>query len=205
LVVTHVLLSMTLYHDSKGETLSEILTMNPTIFELVLRDYSSSPSTFRVDIPSEMRPQRLTLNSFDFNVNFAEPLFSSVTHLTSLISTDINRERWERWSRLRAFPALTHLCFTANISGIILLQLLEECSGLRAVVTTWLTRAECRARVNAFSYVLTRPDPRPVVTDVPYFYEGWERGAWSGDDLWARVDDFLARKRRGEIEGIHLF
>ncbi|KAJ7816251.1 hypothetical protein B0H13DRAFT_1923702 [Mycena leptocephala] len=169
LVVTHVLLSMTLYHDSKGETQPKLLAMNPTIFDLVLRDYSSSPSTFSVVIPSEMRPQRLTLNNFDLNVHFSEPLFhrSPISHFS--------------------FPTIS-----------------IECCGLRAVITTWLTRAESRARVEAFSYLLTRPDPRVVVTDLPYFYEGWER-AWSGGDLWARVEDFLDRKRRGEIEGIRLF
>jgi hypothetical protein len=87
LVVTHVLLSMTLYHDSKGETQSKPLAMNPTIFDLVLRDYSSSPSTFRVVIPSEMRPQRLTLNNFDLNVH------SHFSFPTISIVSDVNGDR----------------------------------------------------------------------------------------------------------------
>jgi HJR/Mrr/RecB family endonuclease len=47
------------------------------------------------------------------------------------------------------------------------------------------------------------PDARVVITNVPYFYGGWERAARNGYDLWARVDDFLARKRRGEIRGMY--
>ncbi|KAJ7785575.1 hypothetical protein B0H13DRAFT_2395336 [Mycena leptocephala] len=100
----------------------------------------------------------------------------------------------ERWSRLRAFPALTHLCFTANISGIILPQLLEECSGLRAVVTTWLTRAECRARVNAFPMCLLVPI-RAQSSPMCHTLRGLERGEIeaSNYDLDAAVPQFLGR------------
>jgi hypothetical protein len=192
--------------DSSWKTISEVLVMNPNIFELAIREYSStfgrSPNTF----PAEMRPRRLTLgSSCRINEDFTEPLFSRVTHLTLLRSSDIYAERWDQWSCLAALSALTHLCLTANLSSLIVPQLLAECPRLRAVVTTWLGRTPPRVLLNAFSDMVTAPDARVVVTNVPYFYEGWEKGAWSGDDLWARVDDFIARKRRGEIEGMFFF
>jgi hypothetical protein len=197
-----ILFSMHRSDSSRIETILKILLINPNLFDLVLPEYPTSPP-----VPTEVRPQRLTIpaRSWGSDLGLTHPMFSSVTHLTLLQSSDYSSERWERWSPLATLPALTHLCFTANVSRRILPQLLGACSGLHTVVTTWLTRAPSRARVDAFSYVLTTPDPRVVVTDVDYFYDGWEKGAWTGNDLWARVDDFIARKRRGEIEGGSLF
>ncbi|KAJ6477885.1 hypothetical protein C8R47DRAFT_1139726 [Mycena vitilis] len=146
-------------------------------------------------------PQRLIIDGYSSARIYSDPMLTSVSHLMILEHDSVRQTvTWENWSGRAELPALTHLCLTANISRIILPDVLNKCPMLRAVVTTWLVRAESRARVEAFSYVLVRPDARVVVTDLPYFYSGgWEKGAWSGDDLWVRVDDFIARKRRGEI------
>lgn len=174
--------------------------MNPTIFELAIREYSPSLSGF---IPAETRPQRLILDSYMglYELCFTEPMFASVTHLTLLQGGSYLTENWERWSGITALPALTHLCLAVNISRLILPQLLAECPRLRAVVTAWLPCVPSRAQVDAFLYVLTTPDPRVVVIGMAGFYDSWEKGGWTGNDLWVRADDFIARKRCGEIEG----
>ncbi len=39
-----------------------------------------------------------------------------------------------------------------------------------------------------------------VATYVDY-YNDWETGARGGEDIWVRAEEFIARKRRGEVEG----
>ncbi|KAJ7841413.1 hypothetical protein B0H13DRAFT_2365763 [Mycena leptocephala] len=205
--VSHVVLSAE--YDTK--MVSEILALSPNIVDLAIRDYSDyiwsrDPHTF----PADLRPQRLILErSFVFHVDLAKPVFFSVTHLTLLLSSALYEEHWDTYSGLGALPALTHLCLSASISGYILLNVLVECRTLSVVVTTWWdarlesgTRTRSRASVDSWtkSWVPSRPDMRVVLMDLHYFYDGWERAAWTGDDLWARVDDFIARKHTGEIQ-----
>ncbi|KAJ7673708.1 hypothetical protein DFH06DRAFT_1173101 [Mycena polygramma] len=179
--------------------ISIVLDMNRSIHELAICGYSDLYNRSQA-LSGQVRPQRLILDGYSSARIFSDPMLTSVSHLT-ILERDFGLQTvaWENWSGLAELPALTHLCLTANISRIILPDVLKKCPMLRAVVTTWLVRADSRARVDAFSYVLVRPDARVVVTDLPYFYGGWEKGAWSGDDLWLRVDDFIARKRQGEI------
>ncbi|KAJ7744104.1 hypothetical protein B0H16DRAFT_1727379 [Mycena metata] len=185
--IRHILYTVPLAHWSNAKTsdvFSTILDIDPDIFELAIKKYSSFVSTSR-SIPADIRPQRLM-------VQFNRDAGPKASHA----------ESWEQWSPLTTLPALTHLGFTENIATGILPQVLTELSNLRALVTIWQTDASARSksRVDAFSRGIATPDLRIVLTLVPAFYEDWERGAWSGDDLWKRIDDFIARKRRGEIQ-----
>ncbi|KAJ7886494.1 hypothetical protein B0H13DRAFT_1889213 [Mycena leptocephala] len=139
-------------------------------------------------------------------------------------------ESWADWALgLPALPALTHLCVTDNIAKAILPHVFPACPRLEAFVTFWWTEPIPRwesegaqrsrelaekmsrsvsdaakrnsAQMGMFQRTMrTTPDMRVVLTAVPDFFDAWERGVRSGNDMWTHVEHFIARKRRGEID-----
>ncbi|KAK7042786.1 hypothetical protein R3P38DRAFT_325628, partial [Favolaschia claudopus] len=216
--VKHALVTVSYTHwttASAWETLSEILLLNPNIFELVIKKYTSYTSNSSLRrIPTGMHPKRLIVQftrDSGCDADLTEPLFSCVSHLTLCqASPAMSHETWDMWSHLATLPMLTHLCFTENIARGVLHQVLTECPNLLAVVILWQINSPSvsKPRMDAFarSTLKTNADPRVVLVTIPRFYDDWERGAWSGDDLWFRVDDFIAGKRRGIIsDSTHVF
>ncbi|KAJ7854146.1 hypothetical protein B0H14DRAFT_3865579 [Mycena olivaceomarginata] len=162
-------------------------------------------------------------------VDLAEPLFSAVTHLTLLNTAVLERapECWAHWMlALPALPALTRLCVTFNIARAIIPHVLTACPRLQAIVAFWwmgpipryqrekaLESPEwaakaalytaSRKKVNMVPFeqrMCSTPDVRVVLVGVPDFFDAWERGVRSGSDMWTHVEDFIARKQRGEID-----
>ncbi|KAJ6558725.1 hypothetical protein B0H10DRAFT_2227459 [Mycena sp. CBHHK59/15] len=130
-------------------------------------------------------------------------MFLSVTHL--IIHREYanpDNEGWQQWSHLGSLPALTHLCFSENISSFILSHVLSHCARLHVFVTIWITMwyAHGRQTAEAFSEALTITDSRVVLMVVADYNADWEVGTQGGDDFWARADEFVARKQRGEIK-----
>ncbi|KAJ7038821.1 hypothetical protein C8F04DRAFT_1231925 [Mycena alexandri] len=205
--IGHVLVDLRFFEDSEWCTLiGQILSSTESKLDVVIKggilDSAPGYKSFRTAL--RQMPQHLTFEfamDLEIFILLKESVLSTVTHLTLLHTDQYKSITWDYWLRIADLPALTHLCLTANVSRVILPQLLDQCPRLQAVVTTWLTPANSRARVEAFSYVLTTPDPRVVVTNLPDFFDEWERTARCGYDLWMRADEFIARKRRGEIEG----
>jgi hypothetical protein len=219
--------------DTQWQTITCLLRLNPTLFELSVKKYSAPaptpPSGNRKQLPKEMRPTRLTLQ-FDRDkygtVDLAEPLFSAVTHLTLLNTAVLERapESWAHW--MLALPALTRLCVTFNIARAIIPHVLTACPRLQAIVAFWwmgpipryqrekaLESPEwaakaalytaSRKKVNMVPFeqrMCLTPDVRIVLVGVPDFFDAWERGVRSGNDMWTHVEDFIARKQRGEID-----
>ncbi|KAJ6582371.1 hypothetical protein B0H19DRAFT_1118189 [Mycena capillaripes] len=140
-------------------------------------------------------------------------------------------ESWAHWTLgLPALPALTHLCVTDNIAKAIIPHVFTACPRLQAFVAfPWTEpiprweqerartssevaeemsrRASIAVTRNGARMVMfqrmvrTTPDVRVVLMAVPDFFDAWERGVRSGNDMWTRVEQFIVRKRRGEIEG----
>ncbi|KAJ6483668.1 hypothetical protein DFH09DRAFT_1292028 [Mycena vulgaris] len=123
----------------------------------------------------------------------SEPIYSFVTHL---IIHDARGGQWSSWSRLAELPALTHLCLAQKLPGNLVHKALEECPRLHVVVRLWFQRQAAEA-----DYIYPRNDSRLVVMWLPANYRAdWENGVYGGDDFWARAEQFLERKMRGEIE-----
>ncbi|KAJ7464152.1 hypothetical protein FB451DRAFT_454654 [Mycena latifolia] len=137
---------------------------------------------------SIMHPQKLALIATS-PLQFGDPLFLSVTHLDIYVGYLDEMDKWENWSHLSSLPALTHLSLSEELSNAILPRVVAECANLLLVLTLVSLRPE----------EPTVPDPRVVVTPLAEYRADWIKGAWGGDDMWARADEFLARKRRGEI------
>ncbi|KAJ7648414.1 hypothetical protein B0H17DRAFT_1215680 [Mycena rosella] len=222
--------------NTQWQTITCLLRLNPTLFELSVKKYSTpepTPSSGnRKQLPKEMCPTRLTLQ-FDRDkygtVDLAEPLFSAVTQLTLLNTAVLERapESWAHWMlALPALPALTRLCVTFNIARAIIPHVLTACPRLQAIVAFWwmgpipryqrekaLESPEwaakaalytaSRKKVNMVPFeqrMCSTPDVRVVLVGVPDFFDAWERGVRSRNDMWTHVEDFIARKQRGEID-----
>ncbi|KAJ7036793.1 hypothetical protein C8F04DRAFT_1094424 [Mycena alexandri] len=205
----------------RWEAMTPVLLLNPAIFELVIRSYSSPASHMGhhwQDIPPEMRPTRLTLQFIRGDgpkvVDLTEPLFSSVTHLTLLnilpigVSIPETASSWRELSQLRS---LTHLCVTDNIAHVLVPAVLNRLPRLDALVVLWLFNTftipreqdaavlRTQTRIAEFTQRIRAPDSRVVVAEV-HFHELWLHSGRSADDLWTRVDNFISRKRRGVID-----
>ncbi|KAJ6454151.1 hypothetical protein C8R45DRAFT_1192116 [Mycena sanguinolenta] len=230
--VRHVMCTTPDNADKSWQTISRFLRLHPALFELVVQKYSATvktlPSSNRKQLPKEMRPTRLTLEMANHcsSIDFADPLFSAVTHLTLLAPSRLS-PNWLRSS----LTALTHLCVTENIASNILPRIFTAYPTLRAFVAYWwrtpiprwqrekaATSSQLEwklANQNSLDAVAqwlhmrtfelelrARPgaDARIVLTGAPDFFDAWERGARSGQDMWLCVEQFIARKRCGEIE-----
>lgn len=144
---------------------------------------------------TKMRIRRLVVNLERLfgagPIDPAHPLFSHVTHLDM-------EPRVELLPAVPLLPALTHLavCWDSPREG--LLSLLAECFRLQLLLV----------KFTPDSYGLYEESRAPHAYDVRFvigrcadYWADWEVGARGGSDLWIQGDEFVARKRAGEIEG----
>ncbi|KAJ7448996.1 hypothetical protein FB451DRAFT_758690 [Mycena latifolia] len=127
-------------------------------------------------------------------INFGHPLFASVTHL-DVFDTLYDVEQLEGIATL---PVLTHLALNTSVDAAFLKQILEACTSLQVLIVAF--NEEVVDDANALAMDITFVDPRLVVATYNEYFPDWELGARGGADIWRRADDFVARKRRGEIE-----
>ncbi|KAF8169172.1 hypothetical protein K438DRAFT_240413 [Mycena galopus ATCC 62051] len=98
---------------------------------------------------------------------------------------------------LAALPSLTHLCLHTVYEHltVVVLRMLAQCLQLQVLVSM--------PQPTAVHFLAKNPpttDVRFVVSYVRSNRKDWQVGARGGTDFWAAADDFVARKRRGEIE-----
>ncbi|KAF8169170.1 hypothetical protein K438DRAFT_240345 [Mycena galopus ATCC 62051] len=99
---------------------------------------------------------------------------------------------------LAALPCLTHLCLSDRGHWqAVLPRISAQCLQLQVLVSM--------PGVAATAQLLATDPPtrdvRFVVCIMPDdYWNDWEVGARGGTDFWAAADDFVTRKRRGEIE-----
>ncbi|KAF8181945.1 hypothetical protein K438DRAFT_1975886 [Mycena galopus ATCC 62051] len=147
-------------------------------------------------ILAEMRIQRLSLRlGVLFRpepINFAHALFQHVTHLDFLDTYRVE----EVLPDVRLVPVLTHLCVDTSVPWDSILRVLEECPGLQLLLVQWYHQDQSYASAKTpHAY-----DIRFVIGTYSNFWEDCESGVRGGPDLWTEADDFVARKRTGEIE-----
>jgi hypothetical protein len=100
---------------------------------------------------------------------------------------------------ISTLPALTHLCLDCDFSREIVLPVLANCPRLQHPLVQW----------PLFDKVLYNAARIPCVYDVHFiieiyddYWSEWENGARGHLNSWTQADEFLVRKRNGEIEGI---
>jgi hypothetical protein len=136
-------------------------------------------------------------------VNIGHPLFSTVSHLDILDEIDPEGLGPEWLNDLSTLPALTHLSFNIPLNSEIFHTILQACPCIQVFIAAFHVseKAEAHAYVEAMSI----RDIRFVVATYNNHYGDWELGTKGGADIWVRVEEFISRKKRGEIEGVYTF
>ncbi|KAF7377553.1 hypothetical protein MSAN_00177600 [Mycena sanguinolenta] len=136
-------------------------------------------------------------------VDLKLPFFQRITHMDVFenfgdVSWNKGRGGLQICADLAGLPALTHLCVHRGVHEGLLNHILKECVHLKVLMTKF--DVVDHAREHAAAIQIT--DGRYLVvvtgTDEEYWAD-WERGARGGMDFWAAADEFVARKRNGEI------
>ncbi|KAJ6550187.1 hypothetical protein B0H19DRAFT_187085 [Mycena capillaripes] len=152
-----------------------------------------------IPVLAEMRIQRLSSVLKQLfgtaSINLAHPLFRSVTHL-HMFGVDCVAEIL---ADVPTLPALTHLCLYYELWREIVLPILAECPRLQLLLVQWPAFDKLFYEAARIPYVY---DVRFVIGMYVDYWEEWEVGARGlpDPDLWTQADNFLARKRNGEIE-----
>jgi len=134
-------------------------------------------------------------------VDLTHPLFATVTHLDVFDEVDIEDEDPTDLAWLlhaSSLPALTHLSFNTLPNPLFLEKILANCPQLRVLMVVFGAKEEDMAV--GYMGDITIADPRFVVATYADYYRDWEVGARGADDIWVRAEEFISRKRRGEIE-----
>jgi hypothetical protein len=177
-----------------------ILSVCTGIDNLALFNGDSTPSL--MPLVDRIRPRRFSVNMrglFGGAPDFTHPMFSKTTHLDV---SDTFGDEWVAWNRLASLAHLTHLSFNYSdeaLPGGLFHELLRDCKLLQALIIVWpsLLRFEYEAEVGEYP----TQDPRFVMIVCGSYFADWLDGARGGEDFWARADNFIARKRRGEVAG----
>ncbi|KAJ7152104.1 hypothetical protein C8R46DRAFT_1228964 [Mycena filopes] len=148
-------------------------------------------------ILNQMRLQRLHLKPHDLpQFDLTHAFFATVTHLSIFHIGD------DEFMRNRALflelPALTHLALFGEFPHTPIAELLAQSSRLELLLLLHIPHPTNDSQYCVYDvrFVLMSYD------DFSVYYGDWAAHAKGlrVDDHWARAADFVARKRRGEIE-----
>ncbi|KAJ7128271.1 hypothetical protein C8R46DRAFT_1237043 [Mycena filopes] len=128
-------------------------------------------------------------------VDFTHPAFGSLTHLDMF--EGIKNNFLLLLSLVPTLPVLTHLAVDPDIPRVHILPVLAECPRLQLLLVMWPVWQRGTYAAAKTASIL---DPRFVIGTFEHYWTEWEAGARGLPDFWSRGDDFVARKRKGEIE-----
>ncbi|KAJ7151815.1 hypothetical protein C8R43DRAFT_483283 [Mycena crocata] len=153
----------------------------------------------------EMRPKQVTLilRLNNLHLDFSRPLFRNVTHLAigelernSSLGEPIPAQ-WHHWQAIFRLPALTHLALGHATPASSVQAMLSAMPRLRVLLI--ITDSEFAAA--DFSTNLLPPDDRVVILDFASLHHlDVLAGTRAIDDIWSWANDFVSRKRGGQID-----
>ncbi|KAF7303826.1 hypothetical protein MIND_00612400 [Mycena indigotica] len=131
-------------------------------------------------------------------VDLSRKGFQNITHMHMFDL--LEDEHLAMASQLLQLPRLTHLALN-NPPDLISGSLLRGCRHLlvfNRILTQSVTLDQAREMANKLPF--EGQDERYLVSLFPErYWDDWTNGAFGGEDIWTRAEDFLAKKRRGEI------
>ncbi|KAF7358397.1 hypothetical protein MVEN_00889800 [Mycena venus] len=143
-------------------------------------------------------------------MDFTYRLFSRLTHLEILDSMLFNASDTEVDPKmlldLAVIPHLSHLAFAhvedfSDVGFIdFFLPLLRGCKSLRLLIV-FDPYVHILIPRHKDKEELVR-DERFVVMENKFYTKEWILGAHTGIDYWSRADDFVAKRRSGEIDAL---
>ncbi|KAJ7807332.1 hypothetical protein B0H13DRAFT_1929102 [Mycena leptocephala] len=148
-------------------------------------------------ILAEMRVRRLSLTLkclFAGSIDLTHRSFGSITHL-DIFDEDIITITLI-CAQIPTLPALTHLSLDRETPRDIILTVLAKCPRLELLLVLWQFSNPYKLARFPFVY-----DVRFVIGQYNDYWDDWKDDVKGLRRLWSRGDDFVARKRRGEVEG----
>ncbi|KAJ7622346.1 hypothetical protein FB45DRAFT_1061880 [Roridomyces roridus] len=156
-------------------------------------------------IVSTMPLRRLhcSLEAFTLpKIDFRHPMFSQLTHFELTFVPHFTEDVWS--AGLAAIPNLTHFAYNSDLELLSLSPtLLRGCESLRALIFLAMAHMPILARSTIDPHLkdLAR-DPRFVQLVCTRYVRDWQMGALKGIDYWARADEFISKRRSGEIDAL---
>ncbi|KAJ7446335.1 hypothetical protein FB451DRAFT_1567870 [Mycena latifolia] len=134
------------------------------------------------------------------SIDFTHPMFASLTHLDALDCPH------RICPQVPLLPALTHLGLDRKASWDTIETVLAKCSRLELLIVSFPEERESspeERESSAREWAGNPPinDVRFVVGLYGNYVAEWEAGGEGFSDFWSLADDFVARKRRREIDG----
>ncbi|KAJ7601941.1 hypothetical protein DFH06DRAFT_1351816 [Mycena polygramma] len=142
-----------------------------------------------------LHPQRLLVRPPLFGtaaLDLQNPLFHSVPHLDLIGFTGVE----DVLGQVTTLTTLTHFSVSDASARWRVLAVLGKCPHLMLLLVKVISNARRTHRVESHVY-----DVRFVEGTYPSRWPDWQAGANGLSDSWAQADEFVARKRKGEIEG----
>ncbi|KAJ7635691.1 hypothetical protein DFH06DRAFT_1220217 [Mycena polygramma] len=191
--VRHIMLEWTDILSS--EDIHRLLNLCSRVTSLVIQYRYSDPDLLPVLAHLHLKrlavhPQRLFGAG---TIDFKHPLFHSITHLTLLVAEGVP----DALRNIPKLPALTHLSLSPLIPRELLMAVLAECPRLMLLLTQWHASFVVRYEADKIRCVY---DVRFVMRMFDDCWVELEANARGLPDFWDEADDFVARKRKGEIE-----
>ncbi|KAJ7203544.1 hypothetical protein GGX14DRAFT_461444 [Mycena pura] len=182
------------------ETVSQIILSASSAVE-DLRIVTSEANSFLLPFIGVLPLKRLycylgELFTDEAQIDFGHPLFSRLTHLELFdeLATD-------RYFDLALIPHLTHLAFNTPAFLDMSLTLLKTCKSLHVLVLVLRPyQGHIQRAVKHEALGQLSEDPRFVQIVCSEWLDNWRSGALTGSDYWSRAEDFIARRRSGEID-----
>ncbi|KAJ7670037.1 hypothetical protein DFH06DRAFT_160034 [Mycena polygramma] len=139
-------------------------------------------------------------------VHFTHKLFASITHLEIFdIPEDVEIDE-DVWAALTRLPHLTHLAFNDENYVPLCLSLLTMWPSLQVLAILLYQEADKGpVLLKGWGAMELAEDLRLVtmISDDPL--EDWFMGAYTGVDYWSRAEDFIAKRKSGEINHLEYF
>ncbi|KAJ7480275.1 hypothetical protein B0H11DRAFT_2233398 [Mycena galericulata] len=180
-----------------------ILSASPGVEDLWIVSYGAgNASLLPIISPLPLKRLHCCLEALfipDTQIDFTHQLFSHITHLE--IFTDNNPEVTQPWSEIALIPHLTHLGF--NYENFLHLSpaILNTCKSLRVLVFLMINISEYPPLIEEHPELddLVK-DPRFVQMACAQYIKDWQMGALTGVDYWSRAEEFIAKRKSGEID-----
>ncbi|KAK7006300.1 tyrosinase central domain-containing protein [Favolaschia claudopus] len=193
---------LVLQSDDRGPNVLQLLSLCTGLREFGC--INSSVDHTMLPILAEMRDLRRMCCSFTSlfgnvqSIDFKHPVLRSITHL------DVFEDNcWTLLGPVLQLPALTHLCFHKNhwetLARDGLPVAAADCPALQLLLFQWPAGSESQKDYDSIKK--PRLYDLPVVVGLYNNYWGeMEAEARGCLKFWAEADDFISRRRKGEVE-----
>jgi hypothetical protein len=192
-----------MFHCSSGKEAHRYLTLFPGVENLVVRilqdgvfnnDDAPLPA---LEIP-RLKHLYCVLDELVLCIpfsSFSHPLFTNITHM-ELFRDFRFPDGTIEWTGLKALACLTHLAFHSTDMIPICVHILATFNSLRTLIIHRSLPTDFQSELEILA-----ADPRFVMmAPVLRSRKDWEMGILTGQDCWVRADEFIAKRRSGEID-----